>query len=377
MSHSDFPIGEYEERIKRIQRKLYEKGLDALILTSAETINYATGYACSWTVCLGEFSCAIVFKDSEPALLVRSLESKSVKRHWMRDCSAYDDWRGPWSHLKDTLQKHKASQGRIGVEENTLTLRKLESLRQAVPGAELFGAADIVPDLMCTPSPLEIEFTKRSARIAQAGFDRAIGMVREGMPFNRIITEARQAMYSAGMTEQQMAEGNYILCAVWGGVDGGRLHETDVTGQVEAGDLVTIELWGTHKHYFSGAMGTVYVGMEPPSTIVDTYAVISDMYLRTREALAPGARSSEVWENANKPYKASYGVDYFRMIGFRQGAALTGRLDRGTDVMKPGMTYIVQPEVTDPLFICVCATLMITETGCEELTKPLLELVRV
>ena len=84
MSKLDFPIQEYQDRITRIREKMKEKGLDALIVLGPENIHYVSGFECAWTAPLGEFSGVVIPLDGEPRLIVRSLESKTIKKHWMR-----------------------------------------------------------------------------------------------------------------------------------------------------------------------------------------------------------------------------------------------------------------------------------------------------
>jgi len=376
MSKLDFPIQEYQDRITRIREKMKEKGLDALIVLGPENIHYVSGFECAWTAPLGEFSGVVIPLDGEPRLIVRSLESKTIKKHWMKKSRIYDDWKGPWQVLKEILTECNTARGTIGVEENIITVKKLNGLKETIPEAKIVSATGLVESLMAQPSKLEIKFTRKSGEIVQAGLDKAIETIRKGTPYYEIINKATEAMYEAGMTEQLLF-GKYILVCVWGGHDGGELHETNVTRTIQEGDIVTTELWGTYKHYVSGAMASVYVGKNPPASITDTYKVLSEMYLKIKETMKPGVSVGEVWQAANAIYQAAYGVDYFRVLGLQQGVGFVGRLDRGQDILRPGMTYLVQPEVTDPLFICVCASLMVTEEGCEEVTRPLLELVTV
>ncbi len=374
MSELDFPIPEYRDRIRRIQQKMTDKRLDALIVLGPENIHYLSGFDCAWTAPLGEFSGVIIPAEGEPRLIVRSLESKTIKKHWLKLSRTYDDWKGPWPTVKDILIEIKATKGRIGIEENVATVRKLKRLKETLPGAEIVNASGLTESLMAYPSKLEIEFTRKSGEIVQAGLDKALETIKEGTTYHEVITQTTEAMYAAGMTEQLLF-GKYILACVWGGPDGGELHETNVTRKIQSGDIVTTELWGTYRHYVAGAMGTVYVGKNPPSKVTDTYQVLAEMYLKIRETMKSGVAVGEVWQAANEVYCAAYDVDYFRMLGLQQGVGFVGRLDRGGDVLSPGMAYLVQPEVTDPLFLCVCATLMVTEEGCEEITRPLLELL--
>lgn len=44
------------------------------------------------------------------------------------------------------------------------------------------------------------------------------------------------------------------------------------------------------------------------------------------------------------------------------------------DVLSPGVVLLVQTLVDDPVLLTCASTVMVTETGCEELTSPLLKL---
>jgi Xaa-Pro dipeptidase len=376
MSELDFPVQEYQDRIERLRLEMQNKGLDAIIVLGAENIHYVSGYDCAWTAALGEFSGVIIPLDAEPRLIVRSLESKTIARHWMTESRMYADWEGPWKVLKEVVAECGLASARIGVEENIITAQKLNGLKEVLAEARIVGATGLVERTMAQPSEKEIEFTRRSGEIVQAALEKAIETINKDIPYYKVITEATEAMYQAGMTEQLLF-GKYILACVWGGPDGGELHETNVSKRIRKGDLVTPELWGTYRHYTSGAMGTLYVGDNPPRQVKETYKVLAEMYIRIKDTMRPGATVGEVWQAANRVYKDAYGVDYFRVMGLQQGVGLIGRIDRGSTVLKPGMTYLVQPEVTDPLFLCVCASLMVTDTGCEEISRPMLELVTV
>ena len=376
MNELDFPVHEYQNRIKRIQEKINEKGLDALLLLDAEAIHYASGFDCAWTSFVGEFSGVVIPADGEPRLITRSLESKTVKQGWMKKTRMYADWEGPWKMLKEILEESGVTGGMIGVQENIITVRKLNGLKRIMPEAKIVNADGLVENVMTQPSELEIEFTRKAAKTAQAGLDKAMATIREGIPLFEVINKGTEAMYAAGMTEQQML-GNYTLSVVWGGPDGGAPHETDVTRIIQKGDIVTPQFRGAYKHYVGGATGSVYVGNQPPSSVTDAFKVAREMYLEARKAMKPGATVGEVWQAANKIHHKAYGVNYNRILGARQGVAFLKGLGTYEEMLNPGVTFLVMPLLSDPLCICVGASLMVTPEGCEEITRPRLELTTV
>ena len=95
------------------------------------------------------------------------------------------------------------------------------------------------------------------------------------------------------------------------------------------------------------------------------YQVMSEMYSKAKETMKSGAPIGDVWEAASRAYRAAYGVDYYRILGPQQGAAaFIGRLGRGLkDRLKPGASYLLQPQVNDPLLISVAATVMVAKDG--------------
>lgn len=373
----DFPAQEYQGRIARIQDKMRERGIDVLVLLAPETIHYVCGYDAAWLAPLAEFSGVIIPADTNPTLLVRSLEIKTARKQAINS-RFYQDWEGPWKALKEVVAEARALAGTIGVEENGITMRKLDGLKEAFPEARIVRAGGLVEGLMAEPSELEIEYTRKAGRITQAGFEKALAAIGRGVPLYKVINAATEAMYEAGMTEQRL-DGMYTISLVFAGPDGGAMHETDVTRRIEKGDLVVPEVWGTYKHYTAGCQGTVYVGGKPSPEILATYQVMSEMYSKAKEAMRLGVPIGEVWETASRAYRAAYGVDYYRILGPQQGAAaFIGRLGRGLkDRLKPGASYLLQPQVNDPLLISVAATVMVAKDGPEEITKPLLELVTV
>lgn len=373
----DFPIEEYEDRVRRVQEKLRDRALDALIVQTPEIVHYLCGYDAAWLVSLAEFSGLIVFASVEPVLVTRTLESKAVKKQVAR-VRLFSELEGPWRLLTEIMTEAGVAEGVIGIEEGTVTVRKLNRLKEILPRARVVNAEGLVEALMAAPSKREVELVKRAGLITRAGFRRAVETIREGVPLYEVMNRATEAMYEAGMTEQRLS-GTYTMSLAWAGPDGGAMHESDVTRKVKYGDLVNAEIWGTYKHYTAASQGTVYVGQDPAPEIVNAYNVLAQMYLSMRDVTRPGVPVSEVWAAGNSVYRAAYGVDYYRTLGPQQGsAALLGRIGPNVgDCLKAGSAYFLQPLVNDPLFASVAATVLVTENGCVEITEPLLSLVTV
>ncbi|MGI9419264.1 MAG: aminopeptidase P family N-terminal domain-containing protein, partial [Geminicoccaceae bacterium] len=67
-----FDKNEYEDRLKRVQAALVQKGQDALLAFQPETVTWVTGF---FTRGYGSFQCAIIPASGAPTLICRDVEA--------------------------------------------------------------------------------------------------------------------------------------------------------------------------------------------------------------------------------------------------------------------------------------------------------------
>jgi len=163
---------------------------------------------------------------------------------------------------------------------------------------------------------------------------------------------------------------------IWSGPEGGLMHDTAVNRMINKGDLATIEVWGTDCQYLVGSQGTVFLGDTADVEVLDEQKLVSEMYLAAKEALKPGAISGDTYKAANKVYRSVKGEDYWRRVGANMGLTF-GPVDMGmtgNHIIEPWTPFILQIVEVKPALVTCCSTLLVTESGCEELTPPLLDL---
>jgi Xaa-Pro aminopeptidase len=100
------------------------------------------------------------------------------------------------------------------------------------------------------------------------------------------------------------------------------------------------------------------------------------MHAQATQAVKPGVKSGEIFAAANSVYRATKGVDYYRRCGGSMGLTVfTLDLVKGRqDVLHPGTSLLIQTLVDDPVLLTCASTVMVTETGYEELTQPIIDL---
>jgi Xaa-Pro dipeptidase len=371
LSGLSFAAVEFEERVAKIRKKMKAAGLDALILTRGENIYYASGFRgahfASW---LSELHALIIPMSADPRLMTRALE-REVAKFQTASPQLYKDHENPYELLVRILQESGNAAKSIGIEERFLKLSQFKSIRRHLPEATLIDASGLVEGVAAWPSEAESACLRRAARIADVGMQAGIREIREGVYPYQIIGKIHDAMYQAGQRDFDMS-----LVCVWSGPQGGRMHDTWTAERIKRDDIVTVEVWGVDNQYKAGTQTSVYIGDHPSVEAIAAYDLTAKMHANAKNAVKSGATAGDVFAAANSVYRAACGADYYRRCGGSMGLTVfTVDLVKGNrDVLVPGMALLIQTLVDEPVLLTCASTVMVTKTGCEEMTLPLANL---
>ncbi|AMN41176.1 M24 family metallopeptidase [Rhodoplanes sp. Z2-YC6860] len=369
MTELSFPATEFDGRIARIRERMKARGLDALVLTRGENIFYGCGFRAShFASWLSELHALVIPAQGEPRMMTRALEREISKLQWTASPQLYMDHENPYEGLVKILKESGNTGKAIGIEERFLKVSQLRKMQQYLPDAKLSDASGLVEAVAASPSPAESACLRRAARITDIGFKTGIAELRDGVYPYQVIGKIHDAMYQAGQRDFDMS-----LVCVWSGPQGGRMHDTMTTEKIKNGDIVTVEVWGVDNHYKAGAQASIYVGSNPPANIAAAYDLNAKMHAAAQKAVKAGATAGDVFNGANSVYRPARGTDYYRRCGGSMGLTVfTIDLVNGRkDVLQPGVALLVQTLVDDPVLLTCASTVMVTETGCEELCSPL------
>jgi Xaa-Pro dipeptidase len=345
------------------------RGLDALVLTRGENIFYGCGFRAShFATWLAELHALVIPAEGEPRMMTRALEREISKLQWTASPQLYMDHENPYEVLVKILAESGNTARTVAVEERFLKVSQFKKIQQYLAKAKLVDASGLVEAVAASPSPAESDCLRRAARITDIGFKAGIAELRDGIYPFQVIGKIHDAMYQAGQRNFDMS-----LVCVWSGPQGGRMHDTMTTEKIRNGDLVTVEVWGVDNHYKAGAQASIYVGSNPPSSIIAAYDLNAKMHAAAQNAVKAGARASDIFDGANSVYRPARGADYYRRCGGSMGLTVfTIDLVNGRkDVLQPGVALLIQTLVDDPVLLTCASTVMVTEGGCEELTSSL------
>jgi Xaa-Pro dipeptidase len=367
-----FSHDEFARRLSRVQAAAKSRGVSAMILTRPQNIYYLSGNRAShFAGQLSELHALVVPTEGAPRLMTRALEKRISELQWTKKPSLYMDHEDPYKVLQHIVHENNIRTDKLGIEERFLSVRQLSRIKQIVPEAQFQDVTGLVEAIAVKSSPAEVTSIKRAAKVTNAGFEAGIATVHEGVYPYEIIGRIHDVMYKSGQSDFDMS----MVC-VWAGEKGGRMHDTLTTERINAGDAVTIEIFGVDNQYKVGAQGTVFVGRKPSAEIQKSYSVLVDMFKAARDAVRPGVTSGDIYAAANEPYRTTCGSDYYRKVGGSMGLTVFNiALSKGNkDILEPGMCLLIQTLVDDPALITCSSTILVTENGFETLTDPITDL---
>lgn len=376
-----FPLAEYDARLIETRRRMAARGLDALLLFAQESLYYLTGYDTSGYVF---FQCAVLPLDGPITLLTRRPDVAQA-----RDTSTIDDVR-VWYNAEDAdpagdlaaIAIEKGLKGsKLGVEFATygLTAANWRAVERAFDGlATLVDASELVRDQRLIKSPLELAHVREAGRLADLAMEAARLAAQPGALSGEMAGAILATTLANGgdlPSEQPIV--NSGPRAVYGrGVLGAHRLESD--------DQVLVEFGASHRRYMACIERTVILGR-----LTDEHAtmfrVVRDTMQAMIGAIRPGAPLGAIDAEHRRVLDASgFGADRYGACGYSLGATFAPTWMDVPPMIYSGNPLIMQPgmvlfphamlgAVGSRRAVGMGHTVIVTEGGCEELSRLPLE----
>ncbi|MEE9247741.1 MAG: Xaa-Pro peptidase family protein [Dehalococcoidia bacterium] len=380
-----FPKAEYEARVAKVKKAMGEQGIDVLLVHHTPNFCYLYGYQsplANW------YGCLILPLEGEPIAHVIDIEVANLMVHgWDTDNIYTFDWR--WQvdapgQLVEILQKRGLADKRIGLEFRLPGCNALTGfeLRDRLPQAQIVDASDVVLYFRAVKSPAELAHIHEAARITDIGMKAGLEAIGPGKTDNDMFQAAVGAMAGAGSEYLSIQPLAYV--GPWTTLT----HVTAKRRLMKTGDTATVELTGVYHRYSAPLFRTGVVGQ--PSDLVKRLAdyVIARMEILYSNA-RPGRAASEV---ANAVAEGAKGIEppEAREQRLKTGRSLAGNVytvgigfppdwvehstfisEKHDRPLEPGMVFHTPTGagVLNQIGVSFSETMVITETGCETLSK--------
>jgi Xaa-Pro dipeptidase len=250
-----FPRAEYQDRLRAVRREMAARHIDLLIVDETEHLAYLAG----WHASGSRYHGCLVPADGDPVMVFRRLdESAFLERSWLRERVCFADTEDPIEVIARAIAARRWETGRIGVETDShyLTVETYEALQRALPRAAFVPFATVLRELRLRKSPLEIEYLRHAAAIADQAMGEAVAAVGEGVSERAAAIAASSAFLRLGADTGRTGP-------ITAGRRSGTLHGLLGNHPLSRGDLLHMELVPSVNGYSARLMRPTVIG--PPS----------------------------------------------------------------------------------------------------------------
>jgi Xaa-Pro aminopeptidase len=207
---TEIPKSEFQERIRRVQAELARRGLDALLTFGNEAepqfVRYFSDY---WPAF--ETAGVLIPIEGDPILIIgpESLtyaQSRS-KIEVIRQVLQYRESSEPeypgkpldtMAGIFDEISGGKGVRKLATVGYPITTIPVWEGLREAMAGAEIVRADDIVIEMRKVKSPNELALLREAFRISEKAIEAILARIKPGMTELQVVGIAQEAIYRNG-----------------------------------------------------------------------------------------------------------------------------------------------------------------------------------
>lgn len=377
-----FSTEELNDRKQRTLNLLTEKKLDGLLMFRQESMYYLTGYDTFGYVF---FQCLYLHHDGRLTLLTRAPDLRQAQhtsiiediRIWVDQPDA-----NPALDLKSILQEYHCQGKTLGVELEAygLTAANGRKLTEALEGFCLLeDASNVVSQLRVVKSDAELKYVRRAAELADQALEEAHRLAGPGAFEGDILAAMHSAIFKGGGdypgNEFIIGSGkDALLCRYFSG-----------RRNLDENDQLTLEFAGAYRHYHAALMRTIPIG-KASSRHVDLHKVCIDAMNACMATLKPGRPIGEVFDvYASVCDKAGMQAHRLNATGYSLGTTFSPNwMDwpmfyHGNPVIaEPNMVFFLHMILMDSdaeQAMCFGHTVVVSETGCEPLSRLPLDLI--
>jgi Xaa-Pro aminopeptidase len=348
---------DHPKRLDRARRLADEAGLAGLYVTAGPSFRWLTGEAAhpgGWPLWL---SAVLVPVAGEPALVVSEMHARifDLERVPVQAVFTYVDGQDPATAVRGALEAAGLGDAEVGVEDS-LWFGDAELLRTVAPGVRVRRASRVFDRLRAVKDAFELEQLRIAAAAHDAGYRRAVEVLRPGVTVAHAGSEIVRAMVEAGSEELSIAGAFHHLTA----------------RRFEAGEIVDVDLFpGSHGGYRADTARNVFLG-EPTAEARRLYEATLRAYDAACAAVRPGVAAESIHQ-ACASAMAEAGYEQIWKVGHGVGlgeAHESPLLQLGnTDPIEEGMVFTIDPGafIARDTPIHIEDTVVVTATGCEAL----------
>jgi len=345
-----FTDKEYENRLKGLREIIFQKNLDAVILTSMQNIAYYSGFLyCSFG---RPYACIVTSKLN--IVVSANIDAGQPWRRCYGENLIYTDWERD-NYLKAIVSILKNVK-KIGIENDHLTLERHKTLKDSLNNPEMFDVAPFVMLQRMIKSEEEINLIISGAKIADIGAEALVKEIKVGASEMDIAMVGRDAMEKAIMKFHPNSELRDTWVWFQSGINTDGAHNPVTTRKLKRGDILSLNTFPMISGYYTALERTLFVN-EVDEASLKVWEANVKVHRRGIELIKPGVKCSEITAELNDLF-SELGYLQYRTFGYGHSFGILshyygreGKLELREDIetiLKPGMVVSMEPMILIP-----------------------------
>ena len=352
-------------RWEKIREEMARHRIGGLLVFSDQTHPEPIHYVANYIIMGDKAYCYLPPDEDQPVLFISEAwdYEKTEAASDLKDIRVIGN--NFYRELAALNKKYGGPLGIVGREN--LTRAEIEAI-EAATGQETVAATRLLEDVAIIKSPYELELIREAARMADAGFERAIEVIKEGMVDYELGAEINYVIRNMGATE------NFQMLAVGKEIPGMLLPYGK---KVETGDFLLFEISPAvgSLTYSAQACKSAFFG-KIPDLVREKYAILTEALEESLQVIKPGVKMTEVTRVEDEVFgKAGYGEycrpPYMQQRGHGFGLGAIKLKQEGTEEFEEGMSFVVHPNqfIPEVGYLALGEHVIVTAEGIERLTR--------
>jgi Xaa-Pro aminopeptidase len=366
-----------DERSLRVAEAARRSNADFALLTSFDTVCYATGFEVPIETGPMPFEggppTALVARDGTTGLVVINIEEEAARAGYARVVVAYEGFssvrrpplRENYTRAVLELVAELGAGGTLAIEPASCPAALRDALEQRF--AAFVDVDPALAELRTTKTREELDALRRCAELVVTGQAAALAAVRAGQSELEVFADVRCAM--------EVAHGGRM--AITGDLVSGVERTAACEGwpnerRLEPGDPVIVDLSPRARGYWGDSCSTILVPGDSPEGFLELFDASLEAILHARSILRPGMSAGDL-DREVREVVARRGFANPLHIGHGIGTSfheLPKIVAQETTTLVPDMVVMLEPGAYDPTRGGVRLEWMfrVTETGNEVMT---------
>jgi Xaa-Pro aminopeptidase len=354
----------------RLRETLQQKDLDALLVSSPDSIGYLTGFfnfahAEREAFVLVTLKNTYLFTDSRFSGMMENLPTDVTFVEAGAHTPAFE-------LIKDLAARESVKQ--IGFDQANLTVQEFVTIKKILrQTAKLKVSGDLVLTQRIIKDEQELKYLKKACELTDGAF-------RYVLPFIRLeVTEKQLAERITNFFKRNDADNAFPPIVAFGKNAAVPHHLTGNKKLEESDHYILFDFGAQYQNYCADMSRTVFVG-KLSNTIKKQYQIVVSSQKKALSALKIANRTSKTIDLAARTYLKEHSFELPHALGHGVGIAvheqpvLSPRTESNIDV---GMVLAIEPGIYIPGVggIRIEDTVIVTSNGYLSLTKAPREMI--